>query len=552
MKALEAFLPLFRRRRTGFGLALALSLLTLIAGIALLGTSGWFITATALTSAGLAFNLFLPSSLVRGFSFIRIVARYFERLVGHDATLRFLSDLRSWLFGALFPRLPLPDRGLRHGDLVSRLTGDVDTLDTVLLVGIGPWVSAVLVAIGMSGLLAWLLPAAAPIYALAAAGAVLAVPGGLLFAARAAGSAEVAARADARIVVLDALSGHVDLLLAGVLGTARDRFADAAGRLSTQRLRVSGYATLGGFAIQLLSALALLTTILAGLQALESGRIEPPVMVGLLLAVLGSFEASAMIVRSVGKAVAALAAAERLEALLDLGPAVAEPGQPLPVPTQGVIRFEDVHFAYGDGPAVLQGVNLEVAPGERVAIRGPSGGGKSTLLRLLLRLAEPRGGTIRLGDHPVTRMTSEDVQAHIALLSQDSPVFIDTIRANLKLGCPTADDGQLWEALRLAQLDGHVRALPRGLDTHVGEGGRSLSVGQARRLCLARVLLTPAPVLLLDEPTQALDRRTEAAFFETLAQATAGRTVILATHSELPPGTVDRVMRLTNGVLEEE
>lgn len=552
MKALEAFLPLFRRRRTGFGLALALSLLTLIAGIALLGTSGWFITATALTTAGLAFNLFVPSSLVRGFSFIRIVSRYFERLVGHDATLRFLSDLRSWLFGALFPRLPLPDRGLRHGDLVSRLTGDVDTLDTVLLVGIGPWVSAMVVAIGMTGLLAWLLPAAAPLYGLAAASAVLVVPAGLLLAARAAGTAEVAARADARIVVLDALSGHVDLLLAGALGTARDRFADAAGKLSTQRLRVSGYATLGGFVIQLLSAMALLTTILAGLQALESGRIEAPVMVGLLLAVLGSFEASAMIVRSVGKAVAALAAAERLQSLLDLGPAVAEPSQALPVPAQGVIRFEDVHFAYGDGPAVLRGVNLEVAPGERVAIRGPSGGGKSTLLRLLLRLAEPRGGTIRLGDYPLTRMRSADVQAHVALLSQDSPVFIDTIRANLTLGCPSADDGQLWEALRLAQLDEHVRALPRGLDTYVGEGGRSLSVGQARRLCLARVLLTPAPVLLLDEPTQSLNPKTEAAFFETLAQATAGRTVILATHSELPPGTVDRVLRLTHGVLEDE
>jgi ATP-binding cassette subfamily C protein CydC len=145
MKSLWAFRALFFSQRKGFLLALILSLVTLLAGVALLGTSGWFITAAALTTAGLAFNLFVPSAMVRGFSFIRILARYGERLSGHDATLRLLSDLRGWLFARLFPRLPFRDRSLRHGDLVSRLTADVDALDTAFLVAIGPITAALVV-----------------------------------------------------------------------------------------------------------------------------------------------------------------------------------------------------------------------------------------------------------------------------------------------------------------------------------------------------------------------------------------------------------------------
>ena len=133
MKSLLFFAPLFRPHAGRLALALLLSLVTLAAGTALLGVSGWFLTATALTALGVSFNLFAPSAMVRGFSFIRILARYFEKLVGHNATLTLLSDLRRWLFGALFPRLPLADRSLRHGDLVTRMTADIDALDTVFL-----------------------------------------------------------------------------------------------------------------------------------------------------------------------------------------------------------------------------------------------------------------------------------------------------------------------------------------------------------------------------------------------------------------------------------
>ncbi|HWV20361.1 MAG TPA: thiol reductant ABC exporter subunit CydC [Devosia sp.] len=541
--------PLFRRRLGALALALLLSAITLAAGIALLGTSGWFITATALTTLGLGFNLFVPSALVRAFSFIRILARYGERFVGHNATLRLLSDLRGWLFAALFPRLPLSDRSIRHGDLVSRLTADVDALDVAFLVAIGPMLGALLMGIAVTSVLVVFLPAAALIYALAIAGAVFLVPAALVIASRKAGRDVVTAAADTRISVYDAIGGHADLTILGVLGTAKNRFSSLARHLAGRRLTLAALTGAAALAVQVLAAIALTGTLWTGLVAHQSGALDPAVFVGLVLAVLGSFEATGVIIRSVGKSAAALAAAERLTALANLPPAIVDPAQPLPFPEGQKIGFADVHFSYDSGAPVLNGVTLTISPGERVAVTGPSGGGKSTLLRLLLRLNEPQCGDIRIGSTALRDIAAAQLHAHMALLSQDSPVFIDTIRNNLRIARPLADDEALWAALEAAKLDKFVATLPEGLDTVLGESGRTLSAGQMRRLCLARTLLSDAPIILLDEPTNALDRANELSFFETLAEATKGRTVIMVTHAVIPDGTVDRVLEMRNGKL---
>lgn len=549
MSVFAMLAPLFRRRLGALSLALLLSSIALAAGIALLGTSGWFITATALTTLGLGFNLFVPSALVRAFSFIRILARYGERFVGHNATLRLLSDLRGWLFSALFPRLPLSDRSIRHGDLVSRLTADVDALDVAFLVAIGPMLGALLMGMAVTGVLIVFLPSAALIYALAVAGAVFLVPAVLVILARKVGRDVVTAAADTRIAVYDAISGHADLTILGVLGTAKNRFSAFARHLSERRLTIAALTGAAAMAVQVLAAIALVGTLWTGLIAHQAGALDPAVFVGLVLAVLGSFEATAVIVRSVGKSTAALAAAERLTALANLPPAIIDPAQPLPFPEGQKIAFSDVHFSYDSGAPVLNGVTLSIAPGERVAITGPSGGGKSTLLRLLLRLNEPQCGDIRIGTTALHDIAGAQVHAHVALLSQDSPVFIDTIRNNLRIARPLADDGAIWAALEAAKLEKLVATLPEGLDTVLGESGRTLSVGQMRRLCLARTLLSDAPIILLDEPTNALDRANELSFFETLAEATKGRTVIMVTHAAIPEGTMDRVLEMRNGRL---
>ena len=549
MKALLAFRTLFLARRNGLLLALSLSLVTLAAGVALLGTSGWFITASALTTAGLAFNLFVPSALVRGFSFIRILSRYGERLAGHDATLRLLADIRAWLFARLFPRLPLRDRSLRHGDLVSRLTADVDALDTAFLVAVGPILAALVIGTALTILLAMLLPGAALVYAISLLGSVLVVPAGLAFLSRGSGTAAVTSAADARAAVLDGLDGHADLVAMGVLGTAQAHFTQTVARLARARGSLATLTALAGFLVQALSAIALVGSLWVGLDAHAAGQIGGPVLAGLLLAIAASFEATNVIVRSVGKLTTAVAAAERLLAIGESPILVADPVSPDAMPADHALRLAGVGFHYPGGAPVLDNLDLEIAPGEHVAITGASGGGKSTLLSLILRLDEPVTGQITLGGTSIARLRLSDLHRRIALLSQDSPLFHDTIRANLLVARQGAGDAQLWAALDQAGLGDFVRGHRLGLDALVGEGGRTLSAGQARRLCLARTLLSPAGILLLDEPTTGLDRAAEEAFFHALHAGARGRSVIVVTHAAIPDGTMDRVLEMRHGRL---
>ncbi|KQT84045.1 thiol reductant ABC exporter subunit CydC [Aurantimonas sp. Leaf443] len=551
MNALLSFRPLFARRRGAFALALCLSLATLLCGVALLGVSGWFLTAASLTGLGAAFNLFGPSAAVRGLSFLRILSRYGEKLSGHEATLGTLADIRQWLFRALMPRISRIERDIRHGDLVSRLVADVEALDTVFLLAVGPMVTGLLVGASVTALLAVLLPGAAFAYGAAMAGAAILVPLALAAATRRAGSQAVLACARLRQLGLDALDGHDDLVALGAVESARAEFGASVATLGRIRRRIAARAALALAAIQLLAGAALIATLAAGLAAHGAGALSAPLLVGLVLAVVGSFEAGAGTVRSVARLGASMAAAERLRELAAQPPAVRPAPMPRAVGSARALAFEGVSFSFAPGRFALRDVDLRVAPGECVVLQGPSGAGKSTLLRLALRFEDPTRGTVRVGGTDLRECDPDDLHRHVALLEQGAPVFLGTIEENLRIGRADAGPDELWAALGAARLAAFVRTLPEGLATFLGEGGRTLSAGQARRLCLARALLSPAGILLLDEPTSGLDRETERAFFADLRGAAAGRTVVIATHADVPPGLADRMATLRGGVLDE-
>ncbi|SDG52797.1 thiol reductant ABC exporter subunit CydC [Pelagibacterium luteolum] len=551
MKALLFFAPLLRPHVARFAGTLVLALVTLAAGTALLGVSGWFLTATALTALGVSFNLFAPSAAVRGFSFIRILSRYFEKLVGHNATLRLLSDLRRWLFGALFPRLPLANRSMRHGDLVTRLTADVDALDTVFLLAIGPFIAAIVLGGGVSAVLFTLLPAAGWIYLAAIIVAVVVVPMVLLFTTRQNGKALVEAAATLRANVLDAVIGQDDIVAFGQQDWTSRRFARATAALGSQKTRQALATAIAAGTIQVLTGVSLITIIVFGLDALTAETIEGPILAAIVFGIMGSFEATGVIVRSIGKTGEAIASAERLKDIATGPISIRDPLSPALLPGDDTVRFDAVSFAYPDGARIIDHLDLTLAPGDHVAISGMSGAGKSTLLHLLLRLADPTKGAITIGGTDIRDVCQVELHARLALLSQDSPVFLDTVRANLTLARPGATDAELFAALAKARLTETIRALPLGLDTVIGETGATLSAGQARRLCLARTLLSPATILVLDEPTAGLDRDTELEFFSDLKAALSGRTVVMATHAHLPPELPLRRLELRDGAIDE-
>jgi len=547
MKTLLQFAPMLLRVRGAMALSLGLSLVTLAAGIALLGVSGWFLTAAALTTAGAAFNLFVPSAGVRGLSFVRILSRYAEKLAGHSATLRLLAELRQWLFARLFPIAPI-GRRFGRADLVSRLIADIDTLDTLFLLALGPISTALLAGVAMTTGLALLLPGAAWVYGLSFFGAAALMPALLVLATRRAGAAVLEASGALRRLTLDAIDGHQDLVLFGATGRAAADARRAADRLATQKRRLGTMGAIASGGTQVLAGTALLGTLLAGNAALQQGSIEGPLLVGLLLAVLGSFEACALLVRSATRLATAGAAAQRLAAVVDTAAAVTEPPDPTAVPPGGTLDFAAVSFGYDPSRPVLAGASFAVRSGTCVAITGPSGSGKSTIAQLLVRLVDPQRGTIRLNGVDLRQIDLATLRRRVALMTQDAPVFLDSIANNLRIGDATADADRLWSVLAAVGLDGFVASLPRGLDTVVEEAGRSLSAGQARRLCLARSLLSAADVLVLDEPTSGLDAEAEAAFLADLPRIAAGRTIIVITHASLPPG-FDAVFEMRAGRL---
>ncbi|MHB0668968.1 ATP-binding cassette domain-containing protein, partial [Roseomonas mucosa] len=225
-----------------------------------------------------------------------------------------------------------------------------------------------------------------------------------------------------------------------------------------------------------------------------------------------------------------------------------DPAVPAPLPPGHAIRMRDIRFGWEAGrEPVLDGFSLEIPEGARVVLLGPSGAGKSTVAALLLGLARPQSGSITLGGVEIASLAAHDLRRRVTCLTQDARLFDDTIAANLRLALPEAEEAALWQALDRARIGDLVRALPDGLETRCGEAGARFSGGQARRLALARALLSPAPVLILDEPAAGLDVTAERAFLETLDEAAAGRTVLLIAHRLTGVERPTRVLRLAGG-----
>lgn len=565
-------MPLYRQRWTGLALALLLALITLAAGVSLLGVSAWFLTGAALVASWETFNLFAPSALVRGFSFIRIVSRYAERVVGHEVTLRLLADLRGTVFKRLLPLDAAQLAKYREGDLLARLTGDVDALDTVYLFAIAPVITGLLIGFILSCVIAAWLPAAALIVLLSLLLSTLLLPFYLARKARQPGEMVQEAVAAMRDSTLQTVVAHADLLALGVQEKARREFAAQCLQVALARRRQAFIASNGKAVVQILSGLSLVAMLYWGSDYFTQGEISGPIWAGLVLAVLGVFEVTGPIMRGASRLGSAAAAAERIAALSQMQTSIVDSPSACELPTRGDIVLREVRYAYPDesldkgrhkqdkvqyrlepsakkGREILKGINLRVQAGERVAIIGRSGAGKTSILNLMLRLADPSAGELSYGGVKLRDARIAQIHQRISLLAQDAPVFLGTIRSNLLIGDAKASDERLWQALDSARLRDFVRSLANGLDTWTGETGRTLSAGQARRLCLARALLSPAQVLLLDEPTQGLDREAEQAFLEDLLVATQGRTVIMVTHAALPVDAVERVYRLEAGQL---
>ncbi len=514
-----------------------LSLAALAAGVALMGFSGRVIAGTLLGGA------VLMPLLLQFTGAARVVLRYLERVFTHEATFRALAGLRVWLFSGLAASAAGGLGFRRAGDSLARLVNDVDALDGLYLRIFVPFLGALLLLPILAVLLwhehPWALLVLAPFCFVAFYLPVLAARA----AAKNSRQAGLA-MSGLRSAALDALTGLREVKIFAAEGRMLAAVqAREAGLLAAQRELVSQTSALNALAFIVAQA-GLLLAILIGLAGAPIAALAAVfVLIIAFETVLGLPRAGLLF----GQASAA--AARVVEAAL-ARPVVAEPVQPAPMPLGNAIAFEHVSFRYSpDLPFVFQNFSLQLPAGSRTAILGPSGAGKSTIAALLLKLIAPETGHIRLGTVDLAALPAEAVRHRIAYLSQTTHLFADTIRNNLLLGDPAADDAKLWAALDAAQLADVVRTLPEGLNTWMDEGGQNLSGGQRRRLALARTLLSAAPILLLDEPCAGLDATTEMEFMKVLNTAAQGRTVVLIAHRLTGAEQLDRIWRLTGGTL---
>ncbi|HEY2621212.1 MAG TPA: thiol reductant ABC exporter subunit CydC [Acetobacteraceae bacterium] len=526
---------LWRGRALWLTAGIIVSLAALGAGVGMMAVGG------AMLGVAIAAGALVAPLALRGLGVARVVLRYAERLLTHAATFRALADLRVWFFRSL-ARGAAGGLGFRQaGDVLARLVGDIEALDGLYLRILVPLAGAVLlfpvliVLVGMHDVTLAL-----------AIGVLFAVAAFVLpwMSARQAARAGVAlanAAGALRIAALDALTGLREVRAFGAEGRVLAAVQAREATLLATQHGLAGRAALA-------NAGALLCGQAAFLAVLIAAGSNPVTAVVAAFLVVAAFEAVGGLPRAGVLAGYAAAAAHRVLDAAESPIAVPDRSNPIMVPADFTLRFEAIQFRWqADRPPIFDGLTLEVPQGARIALLGPSGAGKSTLAALALKVAAPQQGRVLFGGVDIATLIAADVRARVGWLAQATHLFDDTIRANLKLARPDADDAALWGALDAARIGEMVRTLPDGLDTWVGEGGARFSGGQGRRLALARALLLQAPILILDEPCAGLDAETERAFLATLNEVAEGRSVILITHRLTGVERLDRIWRLSGG-----
>ncbi|MCX5422072.1 thiol reductant ABC exporter subunit CydD [Streptomyces sp. NBC_00078] len=534
-------------RRGRLTLALLLGSLALGSAVGLMATSGWLISRASQQPPVL--YLMVAVTATRAFGIGRAVFRYGERLVSHDAVLRMLADTRVAVYRRLERLAPAGLRRTRRGDLLSRLVVDVDALQDYWLRWLLPAASAAIVSAASVGFTAWLLPEAGLALAVGLVAAGVGVPLVTGAVARRAERRLAPARGVLATRVTDLLTGTAELTVAGALParTAEARRADNT--LTRIASRAATATALGDGLTALLSGLTVAATALMGAQAVADERLGGVTMAVVVLTPLAAFEAVLGLPLAVQYRQRVRRSAERVYEVLDAPEPVREPERARQTPAAPfpmALRGLSARHA-GQRREALDGLDLTLDEGRRIAVVGPSGSGKTTLAQVLLRFLDADAGSYTLAGVDAYALAGDDVRRLVGLCAQDAHVFDSSVRENLLLARKDATEDDLRDALKRARLLDWADTLPDGLDTLVGEHGARLSGGQRQRLALARALLADFPVLVLDEPAEHLDLPTADALTADLLAATRGRTTLLITHRLAGLEAVDEVVVLDEG-----
>jgi len=536
----------------GLAVGLALAILAAAASAALMGLAGWLIVRSAQTGLSVTstFSWIYPAAGVEALAVVRTAARYGERLTTHEATLQLLARLRARVFASATRMKPRRLHRFHSGDLLDRVQADIDSLDRVVLAVAVPAVVAAI--IGASGLavLALIRPAFAVATGLALA---VALTGDLVAGRRGrrAGGELARTRAAARARLVEVLDGRMEIATYGAGPRALAELGERFGAADAPRRRWSAREGAGQLVTDL-AAVGAVAAVLASGAGLGARPLSPAILAFAALLTMTMFEVAGSLAAAGPAAGQALAAWRRLNEMTGLGArhVPAEPAVPQPqAPDSGAwargdITLRGLTAGMGDEPALWID-QLDLPGGGFTVLTGPSGAGKSTLLRVLAGALQPMAGAVRIGGTDPHALRYENLVADVTFMEQDSQLLSGTVADNLRLARPDARADELWEAMKIAVLAGHV-----DLASRLGPGGEGLSGGQRRRLGVAQAYLRHPGLLLLDEPTEGLDQHTARVLLENLRSALPGTTIVAAIHDRTLdhlPVPADATIRLAAG-----
>jgi ATP-binding cassette subfamily C protein CydC len=556
-RSLQAFVRLLGRHWKWMVAGSLFGLIAATATVGLLALSGWFLSAAAFAglsiTAAQTFNYFFPSIGVRTFAISRTLARYAERVVSHDATFRILESLRIWFYERIEPLAPARLMRYRSGDILNRVLADIDALDNLYLRVLSPTLLAGLLVAGLTVFLSLF----DPLIALTTLGWLIVAGFGIPAAAGIAGAAAGRRLSHLmtrlRIQIVEGIQGLPELL---VFNRRRDYLGqmDRNNRnlLNVQR-RMSHIRGVSFAGITLTAGLAVLSALYHGAALVGSGVLHGASLAMIALAVLAAFDALMPLPSAYRDLGRTREAARELLEVVGCEPPVTFPETSLAALHRFDVSFNRVSFRYIDNAAdAVHDIRFQLPAGQRFAVLGPTGAGKSTLAHLMVRFWDVQSGSVRIGGEDIRGLSESVLRQSVSLVSQQAHMFNASVRDNLLIARPGATEPELWRALAAVRLADFVKSLPQGIDTWIGESGRLVSGGQARRLALARALLHDAPIWVLDEPTEGLDRATERRIMETLFEVTSGRTVLFITHRLVGLDRLERLLFMEDGRIVEQ
>ncbi len=553
MNDLLPFLRLFSRHPWRLGLGVVLAIITLLASIGLLTLSGWFLAASSLAGvAGLyTFNYMLPAAGVRGAAITRTAARYFERLVSHDATFRVLQHLRVFTFGKLIALAPEQLARFRQGELLNRFVSDVDTLDHLYLRVISPLIGAAVVIVVVTCGLALLdVPLALLLGGIMLLTLLLMPP---LFwrLGTSAGHQIAQHQAIWRMQLTHWITGLSELKIYGAAHLWRAQLDREELNWQQAQRRQHRLQALAQSLLLVISGATV--TLLLWISANGvGGNTAPGAFIALFVFCgLAAFEALAPVAGAFLPLSQVNSAAKRVQEIIEQPAAIHFPHAKISSASGINLKMENISFSYPQRPEpVLQHFSLSLNAGEHLALLGPTGCGKSSLLALITRGWETQQGSISLNDSEIALWDEASLRSRISVVTQRVHLFSQTLRDNLLLAKPDASDEQLVDALNKVDL-AHLAEHNEGLNAWMGDGGRPLSGGELRRLAIARALLHDGDLWLLDEPTEGLDASTEQQILTLLQHVTRGKTLIMVTHRLSGLDAMDRICVMDQGQIIE-